>query len=72
MIALYAGLTLVVSVASAWRHGWRYLPFLPVVFAAYHLGYGAGFLYGIIDFIVLRRAPDARMAKLTRGLQTRA
>jgi succinoglycan biosynthesis protein ExoA len=72
MIALYAGVTLVVSIAAAWRHGWRYLAFLPVVFATYHLGYGAGFLYGIIDFMLLRRAPDARMANLTRGLQTRS
>jgi hypothetical protein len=46
--------------------------FLPVVFAAYHVGYGVGFLCGIIDVVLLRRAPVARLTNLTRGLQTRS
>ena len=72
MIALYVGATVTVSLALAWRHGWRYLMFLPVVFAAYHVGYGVGFLSGVIDVVLLRRAPGARLTHLTRGLQTRS
>lgn len=32
------------------EHGWRHLPLLPVVFAALHVGYGIGFLGGLIKF----------------------
>ena len=72
MIALYGAAVVVVSLALARRHGWRYLRFLPMVFAAYHFGYGAGFLYGISDFILLRRAPGVGVTTLTRGLEIRS
>jgi glycosyltransferase involved in cell wall biosynthesis len=72
MIALYAGTVVAVSLAVARRHGWRYLAFLPSIFPAYHIGYGWGFLLGIIDFFLLRRAPGVRLTNLTRGLQIRS
>lgn len=36
--------TLILSI----RNGWRYLPILPLAFAAMHFGYGLGFLAGLI------------------------
>lgn len=32
---------------SALSHGWAVAPFLPVLFAVYHFGYGCGFLLGV-------------------------
>ena len=36
------------------------------LFAAYHFGYGWGFLRGVIDFIVLRQGGRPALGKLTR------
>lgn len=48
------------SVTIARREGWRHLPVLPVVFAALHVGYGAGFLLGLIRFWRRWGAPRQR------------
>jgi succinoglycan biosynthesis protein ExoA len=42
-----------VSMGLARRHGWRYLPLLPVAFAGMHFGYGASSLLGAIRFALL-------------------
>ena len=66
-VPLYLAVLLVASVTTAARYGWDLLPILPATFARYHLGYGVGFLQGLIDFVVRRRtAPSARMSQLTR------
>ena len=66
-VASYVAVLLIASVTTAARYGWDLLPVLPVTFAAYHFGYGIGFLNGILDFIVLKRtAPRRAMAELTR------
>lgn len=44
----------------------RYLGVMPFVFAAYHVGYGWGFLRGVIDFLVLKRGSADAFHKLTR------
>jgi succinoglycan biosynthesis protein ExoA len=67
VLAAYAAVLIVASVTTAARSGWALLPILPVTFAAYHLGYGFGFLGGLLDFVVLRRSrPRRSMAELTR------
>jgi succinoglycan biosynthesis protein ExoA len=42
----------IASFASAFfvarRNGWMFLPFLPIVFATYHLSYGLGFLLALL------------------------
>ena len=38
------------SVYTASKHGWKYLPLLPLVFAILHLSYGFGFLVGLVKF----------------------
>jgi len=42
------------------------LPVLPPVFACFHLGYGYGFLRGVWDFAVMRRAPATKMSTISR------
>ena len=40
---------------------------MPLAFGAYHAGYGWGFLYGFVDFVVLRRGARESLKTLTRG-----
>ncbi len=69
-IAVYGLCTLGISVVVAARNGWRYLPILPPVFACYHLGYGSGFLHGVIDFVLLRRRARENYSALTRSSES--
>jgi hypothetical protein len=66
LAGLYLMCTFLASVLTAARVDWRLLPILPAVFACYHFGYGYGFLRGILDFILLKRAPAHAYTKLTR------
>ncbi len=47
-----SSLYFIASFASAFfvarRNGWMFLPFLPIVFATYHLSYGLGFLLALL------------------------
>ncbi len=46
----YITVNLAASVAAAARGGWRYAGLLPLVYGILHLGYGFGFLSGLIRF----------------------
>ena len=66
-LAGYAALLVIASVTTAARYGWDLLPVLPITFASYHLGYGTGFLGGILDFMIRKQAQArASMSELTR------
>jgi hypothetical protein len=65
--AAYCLAVLMASVLTAAKTGWKLLPVLPVVFPCYHLGYGFGFLRGILDFVILRRGTSISFAELTRN-----
>jgi glycosyltransferase involved in cell wall biosynthesis len=62
---VYAAASLAFSAALCGKR-WRYLPVMPAVFAAYQFGFGYGFLQGVVDFVVLRKAGRRRFAALTR------
>ena len=47
---LYLFVNLIASVEISIKQGWRYLPILPVVFSILHIGYGIGFLSGLLKF----------------------
>ena len=49
-LGAYGLATLAASISIARRSGWRHLPVLPAAFAAVHLGYGTGFLAGLVRF----------------------
>lgn len=66
-LTAYGLCTMGISLAVAARKGWRYFPILPPVFACYHLGYGVGFLHGVVDFVLLRRRATGFYSTLTRS-----
>jgi glycosyltransferase involved in cell wall biosynthesis len=66
--AVYLGAALVASVLAVSRGSAAALvPVLPLVFFCFHVGYGYGFLRGVVDFVVLRRGAADRMTALTRS-----
>jgi glycosyltransferase involved in cell wall biosynthesis len=68
LLALYLLANVVASILTGARPGkLAFLPVLPPIFAAYHLGYGYGFLRGIVDFLVLRRGANRQFSRLTRA-----
>jgi glycosyltransferase involved in cell wall biosynthesis len=62
---------LLASLAMSWRaaitYGRDLLCILPVVFITFHLGYGIGFLRGLVDFVLLQKRAAGSMAALTRS-----
>jgi succinoglycan biosynthesis protein ExoA len=55
----------VAAVITASRSGWEHLPVLPVVFAAYHLAWGLGFLLGCWWLLGRPSRLDYRTSKFT-------
>jgi hypothetical protein len=70
MAGLYVTANFLASLTTAVRRGRVLLFYLPPVFACYHLGYGIGFLCGIVDFVILRRQPAPAFTGLTRSSAT--
>ena len=70
LVTVYLVGSLGFSIHVARKKGWDLLPLLPAVFATYHVAYGLGFLFGVVDFLILRRheKPNTRVrfATLTR------
>jgi GT2 family glycosyltransferase len=60
LAALYAALAVAASVRASLRRGFRYLPVLPLAFAAIHLGAAAGFWGGLLEEVRTRVAPTRR------------
>lgn len=63
---LYVACVVAAAVVTGFRSECKLVPVLPAVFAAYHFGYGLGFLRGLLDFIVIKRGPRASAIRLTR------
>lgn len=49
LAGLYCAASIGAALATAARNDWRYLPILPAVFATYHVSYGLGFLWGLLQ-----------------------
>ena len=47
LLGIYSALSIAAAIQVGRHSGWRFLPFLPIVFATYHISYGLGFLLGI-------------------------
>ncbi len=68
LLVAYAAANLIASVHTCSAAGtFRYLPVIPIVFAGYHVGYGYGFLRGVVDFLLLRRGSGTAFTAITRG-----
>ncbi len=48
LVSLYSLASFASAFSVARREGWIYLPFLPIVFATYHLSHGLGFLLALL------------------------
>jgi succinoglycan biosynthesis protein ExoA len=66
LAGLYLFSVLLASLLTAARTEWKLLPALPLAFCCFHLGYGYGFLRGVVDFILLQKAPATKFVQLTR------
>jgi succinoglycan biosynthesis protein ExoA len=69
LAATYGSASLVASLLAAKRHGWATLPWLPVVFGAYHFSYGFGFLIGMFRSLTKPSrvfANESVFARITR------
>jgi succinoglycan biosynthesis protein ExoA len=64
--ALYAAAVLCAALLIASGSGWQLLPRLPVVIAAYHMGYGLGSVLGWIDVLAGAKSGRQRFARITR------
>jgi succinoglycan biosynthesis protein ExoA len=67
VVGAYSISTMGASVVTAVSNDMGLLPVLPLVFGCFHLGYGYGFLRGILDFMIRRRAPAKQMSTLSRS-----
>jgi glycosyltransferase involved in cell wall biosynthesis len=68
LVAMYALGNGLATVLTCRRPAtWRYLPVMPLIFGAYHFGYGYGFLRGVMDFVLLKKSASTDFAQLTRG-----
>jgi succinoglycan biosynthesis protein ExoA len=65
-ISAYAVLAIIAAVQAALKHrSLRHVVVLPLVFFVLHFSYGAGFLKGMLDFLVRKRS-SATMSQLSR------
>ncbi|MEO2047138.1 MAG: glycosyltransferase family 2 protein [Pirellulales bacterium] len=66
-LATYGITSLAFSIRTLTFAQWRLLPIMPVVFFVYHLSYGLGFTWGILDFLLLHRSGRSMMSGLSRS-----
>jgi hypothetical protein len=68
-VLLYIAASMTAAVCAAGKAEWTILPYLPAVFATYHLSYGLGFAAGLVNFRNRQSTAasvPAAFAKLTR------
>jgi len=66
LLGLYLLINLTASLQTALKNELKLMAVLPLVFACFHFGYGMGFLEGVWDFQILKRAPTKAKFQLTR------
>ena len=64
LAGLYCAASFSAAISIAHRNGWRFMPFLPIVFATYHLSYGLGSL------LALTRQPNGDRSSYVMELLT--
>ncbi len=67
LLAAYgAAVAMATFAACRTRQALSLLPVVPLVFGAFHFGFGYGFLRGVLDFYLLRRRSNPNFESLTR------
>ncbi|AFM27197.1 glycosyltransferase family 2 protein [Desulfomonile tiedjei] len=70
LTAIYLGSSLIASILSCNVLGKiKYLPIMPIIFAAYHFGYALGFLIGLADFGLFSGRSGQYFTELTRTVR---
>lgn len=70
MVFLYVLANIVATVFTCRKSKlFKMLPVMPLIFGAFHFGYGYGFLRGVIDFVILKKAGGESFSSITRGCQ---
>ncbi|MGB9073634.1 MAG: glycosyltransferase family 2 protein [Terriglobales bacterium] len=66
MAVVYSGACVAAAICTALKREWKILPYLPAVFATYHLSYGLGFAVGLVTFRNHRAAVPSVPAVVTK------
>jgi glycosyltransferase involved in cell wall biosynthesis len=68
ILGSYIGINLVFSLILSIKEDFKLFPLIAISFATLHVGYGAGYIKGIFDFMISKRHLKRRMedVKLTR------
>lgn len=71
IVFIYLALALCASLLATRRHGWGVLPYLPLIFCAYHMSFGLGFIVGSLRLVLPRAkafstATDSAWTRITR------
>jgi GT2 family glycosyltransferase len=67
LLGLYGTVNFVASLVTCSKLGcWKFMPVMPLVFLAYHAGYGLGFLRGVLDFMLLGKRGHSSLSNITR------
>ena len=66
LAGVYLMSILLASLLTACQTEKKLFPVLPIAFCCFHLAYGYGFLRGVLDFVILQKAPGTRFVQLTR------
>ena len=54
-IGLYVLLDVMASGEKAWKHGWKYFPFLMICFPLFHVSYGVGSFSGLLKITKMKK-----------------
>lgn len=67
LITTYSFANAIATIITCYQPSrFKFLPLMPIVFAAYHFGYGYGFLRGMVDFFILRKSGGHGFTTITR------
>jgi succinoglycan biosynthesis protein ExoA len=71
LVASYVAVCLLASVLAARKHGWMALPYLPMIFCAYHFSFGLGFIAGLLRIpftpgATFSTETDSALTRITR------
>ena len=70
LVAYGAVVGMATLAACRTRKALGFAPVLPLIFGAFHFGFGYGFLRGVLDFYLLRRGGNPSFGSLTRTSPT--
>lgn len=66
LLSYFCALLFAALLTCCSRTTWRFFPVMPFVFGAYHLGYGYGFIRGLLDFLFLKIEASPKFQQVTR------